>query len=518
MPRSKLRLSPDRAYLSFDVTVSNAESLLGAKFHRYSSGKVNQTASKVYSLPHNLAKYVDFVLPAPGREPGNSAPTSSSVRFKDGLNTRATRKVDCFKYMTPQCLLALYNIDEGDAQSAHPNNSLGVFTPAWSTWLADDMDRFFADFAPDLIGHRPKIMAINGGYRQEEYKIASFNLEPNLDYQYSMALASPVPVTNIQVGDKFLMGNLNTMLGAFDEHYCNTALDPQFDPIYPDLQPGGYNSSDCGIYQPPRVIAIAYAWNEASFSDKYIHRQCLEFLKLGLQGVTVVTGSGDRGPADQLGYCIDPATGNATAEEGHFSSVFPASCPWVTTVGGTQLQNTGNSTWSQGTPFPPETAMNENITNSGGGFSRLFPAPWYQGDMTRAYLSEAEGVAKLAEAGYFNPHGRGYPDLSAVAINYLVQLDGGYRSVKGTPTVVPLIASMIAKINEARLQAGKSTVGFINPVLYAHRKKIMRDITTGGNEGCGVDEAFPATAAWDAVTGLGSLDYAQLKEVYLGLP
>ncbi|KAJ6059577.1 hypothetical protein N7444_003216 [Penicillium canescens] len=99
--------------------------------------------------------------------------------------------------------------------------------------------------------------------------------------------------------------------------------------------------------------------------------------------------------------------------------------------------------------------------------------------MTRAYLSEAEGVAKLAEVGYFNPHGRGYPDLSAVATNYLVQLDGGYRSVKGMSTVVPLIASMIAKINEARLRAGKSTVGFINPVLYAHRKKIMRDVTTG---------------------------------------
>ncbi|KAJ6011904.1 Tripeptidyl-peptidase SED1 [Penicillium canescens] len=328
VPRSKLRLSPDRAYLSFDVTVSNAESLPGAKFRRYSSGSANQTASKVYSLPHGLAKYVDFVLPAPGREPGNSAPTSSSVRFKDGLNTRATtRKVDCFKYMTPQCLRALYNIDEDDAQPAHPNISLGVFTPAWSTWLADDRDRFFADFAPDLVGHRPKIIPINGGYRQEEYKIASFNLEPNLDYQYSMALAAQVPVTNIQVGDKFLMGNLNTMLGAFDEHYYNTALDPQFDPIYPDLQPGGYNSSDCGIYQPLRVIAIAYAWNEASFSDKYIHRQRLEFLKLGQQGVTVVTGSGDRGPADQLGYCIGPATGNATVEGGYFSSVFPASCP-----------------------------------------------------------------------------------------------------------------------------------------------------------------------------------------------
>jgi hypothetical protein len=41
---------------------------------------------------------------------------------------------------------------------------------------------------------------------------------------------------------------------------------------------------------------------------------------------------------------------------------------------------------------------------------------------------------------------------------------------------------------------------------------------TRGISGCVVDEAFPAVEAWGAVTGLGSMDYARLKEISLDLP
>jgi tripeptidyl-peptidase I len=39
------------------------------------------------------------------------------------------------------------------------------------------------------------------------------------------------------------------------------------------------------------------------------------------------------------------------------------------------------------------------------------------------------------------------------------------------------------KINEARLTAGKSPVGFINPVLYQN-PQVFNDITNGSNPGC----------------------------------
>lgn len=46
--------------------------------------------------------------------------------------------------------------------------------------------------------------------------------------------------------------------------------------------------------------------------------------------------------------------------------------------------------------------------------------------------------------------------------------DEQFRLVYGTSTSGPVFASIIAKINEARLRIGKRTVAFVNPVLYAN--------------------------------------------------
>ncbi|KAK3486195.1 peptidase S8/S53 domain-containing protein [Neurospora hispaniola] len=299
------------------------------------------TASERYSLPARVARYIDYVLPVPDPDPVSSAPKSCSAGPADaqgGIGARQMRDVDCLQYIAPQCLRQL-------------------------AWLAEDLDMFFGDFARDLL--------------------TNFNLEPNLDYEYTMAMAKPIPVTNIQVGDLVVQGNLNIMLAAFNAHYCRTGLDP-----------------DCGTHVPPRVIAIMYAWNEAWYSDAYARRH-----------------------------------------EGSFASVFPASCPWVTSVGGTQLlpvvsNGRSTTTATSGVPspssFPGETALDDNNTvSSGGGFSCLFPAPWYQGNLTREYLASAPGAAELARQGYFNGSGRGHPDISAMARSFLVALHGGYRAVSG---------------------------------------------------------------------------------------
>lgn len=212
---------------------------------------------------------------------------------------------------------------------------------------------------------------------------------------------------------------------------------------------------------------------------------------------------------------------------GHFSSSFPASCPWVTSIGGTQLSPT-NQTWvDSSTAFPPETAFNhllsDNVTvaSSSGGFSNTFPAPSYQASATQSYLKQpqcSDHLSELSSSGYFNPEGRGYPDVSAMASNVLVYLDGGLHSVLGTSAAAPIFASMIAKINDARLHAGKRPVGFINPVLYKYASKVMTDVVLGSNGGCGVPDAFPASKGWDAVTGLGTPNYEKLLELYLSLP
>jgi tripeptidyl-peptidase I len=320
------------------------------------------------------------------------------------------------------------------------------------------------------------------------------------------------------------------MLAGFDKEYCETSLDPAVDPIYPDLNnTGGYNSSDCGLYKPPLVISISYGRAEAAFSEAYARRQCLEYLKLGLRGVSVIVSSGDYGTAQLSNTCVDPGTGKAAANSsaGLFAPTFPASCPWVTAVGGTQLVPS-NETWSDSIGwggFPPEVAFSRSNSlqnySSGGGFSRVFKTPFYQKNAVAKYLEKSEHyvhLQNLSAAGYFNDKGRGFPDISTIASNVIVRTNGAFYLVSGTSASAPIFASMISRINDARLTIGKGPVGFLNPVLYGPGRKAMKDITDGWNDGCGVEKAFLASTAWDAVTGLGSPNFAKLKEIYLNIP
>ena len=94
----------------------------------------------------------------------------------------------------------------------------------------------------------------------------------------------------------------------------------------------------------------------------------------------------------------------------------------------------------------------------------------------------------------------------------------------GTSYSGSLFAGMISLINDARLHANKTTVGFVNPALYAlHRTdgpKVFRDIKEGSSKcpnpkmtgamvGC-CKHGFRTGKGWDPLTGLGSVDFSEL--------
>ena len=101
----------------------------------------------------------------------------------------------------------------------------------------------------------------------------------------------------------------------------------------------------------------------------------------------------------------------------------------------------------------------------------------------------------------------------------------------GTSYSAPLFAGMVAAINDARLAAGKSTLGFVNPALYAlHRleRDVFRDVKEGSSKcpnqamtgamvGC-CKHGFRTGKGWDPLTGLGSVDFERLMEELLKLP
>jgi tripeptidyl-peptidase-1 len=71
--------------------------------------------------------------------------------------------------------------------------------------------------------------------------------------------------------------------------------------------------------------------------------------------------------------------------------------------------------------------------------------------------------------------------------------------------------------NEARLLAGKSSLGFLNPLLYSTLGPALNDVTEGTNMGCGNVNGFTAAKGWDPVTGFGTPDYGNMVKVALAL-
>jgi tripeptidyl-peptidase-1 len=65
-----------------------------------------------------------------------------------------------------------------------------------------------------------------------------------------------------------------------------------------------------------------------------------------------------------------------------------------------------------------------SIFTSGGGFSNVFAVPWYQRNATAHYLAKEE-IALNNISNRFSPNGRGIPDVSAAAENFVVYMDGG---------------------------------------------------------------------------------------------
>ena len=65
-----------------------------------------------------------------------------------------------------------------------------------------------------------------------------------------------------------------------------------------------------------------------------------------------------------------------------------------------------------------------------------------------------------------------------------LQVSGGIfgaRSMDGTSASTPAFASIISLLNEARDQAGKPPLGFLNPFLYANAAAFT-DIVAGNNK------------------------------------
>ncbi|RQS59297.1 peptidase S53 [Burkholderia sp. Bp8963] len=234
----------------------------------------------------------------------------------------------------------------------------------------------------------------------------------------------------------------------------------------------------------PSVISISWGGPEAIWQAQSAQAFNRVLQTAAAQGITVCAASGDSGSGDGL-------------QDGAQHVDFPASSPYVLGCGGTQLDAL------PGQGIRSEVTWNDDASGGGaggGGVSTMFDLPAWQQGLT---VTLADGSATpLAK--------RGVPDVAGDAspqTGYEVAIAGTPTVMGGTSAVSPLWAALIARINAS---AGAS-VGWINPVLYRN-PGALRDVTEGSNG------AYAAAPGWDACTGLGSPNGAQLAAILTRKP
>ncbi|HEY5429304.1 MAG TPA: protease pro-enzyme activation domain-containing protein [Solirubrobacteraceae bacterium] len=199
------------------------------------------------------------------------------------------------------------------------------------------------------------------------------------------------------------------------------------------------------------------------------------FEEAAVQGQSLVASAGDQGSDD----CGDrrPSVDD------------PASQPWVTGVGATSLQTTGDLVW------------NDSLGASGGGASRLWGRPAYQNQLALPQSGVTCGAAGTAC--------REVPDLSIdgdPATGYVAYYLGAWRLVGGSSVAAPAIAALTALADASPACAGHR-IGFLNPDLYraaaANYAANFHDVTAGTN---GFDSVagFAADPGYDMASGLGT--------------
>ncbi|KAI9437288.1 subtilisin-like protein [Lactarius indigo] len=466
VPPSSISTSHGGGWLKISgVPVSQADELLSASYQLYRHVEANETEVVLrtvgYALPAVIHAHVQTVAPTtyfdqprkllstPLQRPSEGAGVVGNATSRDLV--RVLPRVDSLA-VTPMFLRWLYGT-QAYVPVAMGYNVLGVLGLSNDYPSYADLTKFMIDFRADAVAATFFVERLNGG----GFNPGNPGTEASLNIQYSEAMTYPTPNIFYSVGG---------MLHATDDN-LPAADDPYLVWLHHLL---------VQEYIPP-TISISWGNPEFSFPLEYATTVCNLFAQLGLRGASVLISSGDDGVG--RGDCRDDA-GNV-----HFVTEFPASCPWVTSVGGTVSYN-------------PEVAM----FISGGGFSTHFPRPPYQD----------AAVPPFVESLGTTPVGRGIPDISAQSHLFKFYLNAGLHVVSGTSAATPTVAGIVSLLNDYLISTGRGRLGLLNFLLYSYGRHGLNDITSGSNPGCGTN-GFTAIPGWDPITGLGTPNFQALQYI-----
>lgn len=468
-------------WITFTVPVSQAEDMLKTRFHNFRNDVSQETVIRTvqYSVPQDIRDSVQMI------QPTIKFGQFSAQQNQPDLEPVATRfddlNVNCSTTVTTKCLRRLYGIYDTEAKP-DPRNKLGVsgFLDQYARY--DDFRTFMRTYEPDRTDANFSVVSINGGRNDQNSSISS--TEASMDIQYAVALAYNTDTTYYTTGGR------GPIVPEVDQpNVGSSSNEPYLEQLHYFL-----NLPDEDL---PAVLSTSYGEYEQIIPASYANITCNMYAQLGARGVSVIFASGDSGVG---GSCVsNDGTGRT-----RFMPTFPATCPFVTSVGGTYGVN-------------PEKA----VGFSGGGFSEYFQRPAYQDESVHGYLDQLGDKW----AGLYNPKGRGVPDVAAQARGFVFVDHGYFTKLSGTSAAAPVFAAIVSRLNAARLERGQGKMGFLNPWLYSLNNTGLMDIVDGGSVGCtgysdvgGPASIVPhaswnATPGWDPVTGLGTPDLNTLIKV-----
>ena len=282
------------------------------------------------------------------------------------------------------------------------------------------------------------------------------------------------------------------------------------------------------------VISMSFGTAEGAFHNGLAsllnNRQ--GFMDAQTNHVTLFASSGDNGTANPL---KEPVKNPGLVP---YASVgWPASDSLVTGVGGTYLCTDPITGMGVNTTLPPARCrptlnpLSQRETAwvpSGGGYSILFTRPSFQNTLPAG----SSYVGSTVGAPGPNSNMRGVPDIAyqasagtGVLVYITLPPDGlsglicgsapcstGWYVVGGTSAGSPQWAGLIAMADQ---MAGRD-LGYINPALYSIAANPTQyandffDVTVNCNQLVAEIPGYCASTGWDAVTGLGTPNTANL--------
>ncbi|EXJ57779.1 uncharacterized protein A1O5_12337 [Cladophialophora psammophila CBS 110553] len=480
---SHCEINSARDWITITLPVNKAEELLDTKYSVYQhqdGTKLIRTSS--WSLPRSLHDHVTTIQPTTAFLRANpkastliDVPMDLDISQLTAAANATTIKSSCnFGGMTPKCLRTLYNTIDYKPQAAH-NNSVAFTNYLGQVSNRSDAQTFLRNFRSEAIDSAYAVtqVSVNGG--AVDNGTVGAGLEANLDLQTILGIVYPTPVTLYSTGGE-----------------------PPFQPD--DLTETNTNEPyltwllflrDQDITTIPKIISTSYGDHEQTVPQSYAKTVCNQFAALGAQGISLFFSSGDSGVGENSSCITNDGTNRTT-----FIPIFPASCPYVTSVGGTMN-------------YPEVVAFDtRNSYASGAGFSNYFPRQKWQDTAVGRYLDRIGDQFK----GLYNRSGRAYPDVAAQGYRYLVFLDETVRSVDGTSCSAPTIASIFSLVNDALAARGKPPMGWLNPWLYRKGFAAFTDVVNGSSVGC-KGPGFSAAEGWDVASGFGTPDFEKILDV-----